>query len=404
MKTPEGVEVRNNSIRICFTYKEVRCRETLKGWTVTKGNIKKASNLRSLILSEISVNEFNYLERFPQSRKAQQLSSAEQKASAITLGQLIDQFIELKSLTLSSQTLETLIRHFDICKKHLDTSTLISSFTYADALIYLKALKSTISNRGTLRTPRYINKHIHLLNQCFELAIRAGYLKANPFSNIERLKSDSTEPDPLEMEEFNALINAPINPQFKNMITVAVYTGLRSGELCALAWEDIDLEKGTLRVSRNITAQRKFTTPKNKKSTRTVFLLKPAIEALMKQREFTYLKRPQEILVEQKGSTELRKDKIRFVFTPASKTYGYYLGAVYSVAWNRTLKKVGIKHRRAYQTRHTYACWMITKGANLSFIAEQMGHRGTSMLEQVYGKWMESHSHEQITMLNQKIS
>ena len=50
--------------------------------------------------------------------------------------------------------------------------------------------------------------------------------------------------------------------------------------------EDIDLEKGTLRVSRNITAQRKFTTPKNKKSTRTVFLLKPAIEALMKQREF----------------------------------------------------------------------------------------------------------------------
>ncbi|WP_228761190.1 tyrosine-type recombinase/integrase [Vibrio gigantis] len=59
-----------------------------------------------------------------------------------------------------------------------------------------------------------------------------------------------------------------------------------------------------------------------------------------------------------------------------------------------------MQHRCSYQPRHTYACWLITKGANLSFIAEQMGHTSTMMLERVYGKFMESHAHDQIKWLN----
>ena len=64
MNTPEGVEIRGKSIRISFTYREMRCRETLKGWEVTKGNLKKASHLRASILSEISYGKTDQLLRF----------------------------------------------------------------------------------------------------------------------------------------------------------------------------------------------------------------------------------------------------------------------------------------------------------------------------------------------------
>ena len=66
-KLPTGVEIRGRNIRIWFMFRGKRCRETLKGWEITNSNIKKAGNLRALIVHEINSGEFEYLRRFPQS-------------------------------------------------------------------------------------------------------------------------------------------------------------------------------------------------------------------------------------------------------------------------------------------------------------------------------------------------
>lgn len=65
-KLPTGVEIRGKYIRIWFMFRGKRCRETLKGWEITNSNIKKAGNLRALIVHEINSGEFEYLRRFPQ--------------------------------------------------------------------------------------------------------------------------------------------------------------------------------------------------------------------------------------------------------------------------------------------------------------------------------------------------
>lgn len=52
---PTGVEIRNNKICIWFMYRGKRCREILKGWINTPANIKKAGNLRAVIVSEINL-------------------------------------------------------------------------------------------------------------------------------------------------------------------------------------------------------------------------------------------------------------------------------------------------------------------------------------------------------------
>ncbi|CAM7417423.1 hypothetical protein ESCOMMO073B3_11080 [Escherichia coli] len=70
-KLPTGVEIRGRNIRIWFMFRGKRCRETLKGWEITNSNIKKAGNLRALIVHEINSGEFEYLRRFPQSSTGQ---------------------------------------------------------------------------------------------------------------------------------------------------------------------------------------------------------------------------------------------------------------------------------------------------------------------------------------------
>ncbi|AIR66999.1 integrase [Cedecea neteri] len=66
--------------------------------------------------------------------------------------------------------------------------------------------------------------------------------------------------------------------------------------------------------------------------------------------------------------------------------------------------KAGLRYRKAYQSRHTYACWSLTAGANPNFIASQMGHANAQMVYQVYGKWMTDNDREQLAILNQKLS
>lgn len=73
-------------------------------------------------------------------------------------------------------------------------------------------------------------------------------------------------------------------------------------------------------------------------------------------------------------------------------------------SWDTALKRSGLRHRKAYQSRHTYACWSLSAGANPSFIASQMGHASAQMVFNVYGAWMADSSSDQIAMLNQKLS
>ena len=53
------------------------------------------------------------------------------------------------------------------------------------------------------------------------------------------------------------------------------------------------------------------------------------------------------------------------------------------------LKRAGIRRRNPYHTRHTYACWLLSAGANPSFIANQMGHENAQRVCHSDTTWIE---------------
>lgn len=81
----------------------------------------------------------------------------------------------------------------------------------------------------------------------------------------------------------------------------------------------------------------------------------------------------------------------------------YSLGSS-GARWDSAVKRAGIRRRNPYHTRHTFACWLLSAGANPSFIANQMGHENAQMVYEIYATWIEEMNSEQVAMLNTKLA
>lgn len=82
----------------------------------------------------------------------------------------------------------------------------------------------------------------------------------------------------------------------------------------------------------------------------------------------------------------------------------YYSLSSIGARWNSAVKRAGIRRRNPYHTRHTFACWLLSAGANPSFIANQMGHETAQMVYEIYATWTEEMNSEQVAMLNAKLA
>ncbi len=175
--------------------------------------------------------------------------------------------------------------------------------------------------------------------------------------------------DPFDKQEVKALLEAAHHEQIKNLFQFAFFTGLRTSELIALEWGDIDLPNGVINVVRAV-VKKQIKGTKTSAGKRKVMLLPPAIEALKAQMQYTF-------------------DNDQRVFhNPRTNQPWETDHQIRRTAWVHTIKKAGIRYRNPYQTRHTYASMMSSGGENIMWVASQMGHVDTEMVMKTYGKWI----------------
>ena len=409
MNFPTGVELHNGKIRITFTYRGIRCREVLRGWVVNSSNIKKAGNLRAVIVSEIQFGQFDYAARFPESKALKKFSSTKRIG---TFNDLCEFFIDTKALEVSEATLHSIVSVVSTLKRVVGENTRLVDIQHADVLNYRKELLTgevvnpSMPNRSKKgRAPSTVNKQMAVLSEMLKLANRSQFILHAPYEGVSRLKLSKADPDPLLLHEYHALI-ALLPRKWVLIIIVSVHTGMRPGEVCALAWEDIDLKKGEIHVSRNLTNKGLFVPPKTDAGIRTITLLKPALDALKEQYEITGNSPRQQIIFHHRELGKTETQNLRFVFSPERCTSGknrYFSKNSISYGWNRGTKLSGIRERNPYQSRHTYACWTLMAGANPSFIASQMGHEDARMVYEVYSKWIGDMNQDQVNMLNNQM-
>lgn len=249
------------------------------------------------------------------------------------------------------------------------------------------------------------SKWLGLKEMELSLGTLRRYLKTDLMAGITPLAKERPVPDPLTSDEYQRVIAACPTLQFQNMVIFAVNTGVRHGELSALAWEDVDTVNWTVTVSRNYSMKGNFTLPKTNAGIRTIQLTQPAIDALKAQMPLTRMMASHKVSVSLREYKKKRTDECTFIFSPSitsmngKKTMCYVPGSINS-AWRTALRRAGVRQRRSYETRNTYACWALVAGANPNFVAHQMGHSSAQMLFTVYGKWMTENNHDQVGILN----
>lgn len=405
---PTGVEIRGNSICIWFIYRGKRCREILKGWANTSTNIKKAGNLRSMIVSEINLGEFSYHNRFPTSKNAAKYDAAKCVSS---FSELTEQWLKTKSVEVSPGTFVSMKSQISVLNRVVGEHIMVETITHNNILAYRHELlhgSTFYSHRPNKvgRSVRTVETYISLLCRVLKFAHRSGFITSKPFEEITKLKSTKAKPDPLLKSEYSALL-AAMRGQTKNLFQLAFYSGMRHGELSALAWEDIDLDTGIIHVSRNLNKLGIFGPPKTHAGNRIITLLAPALEALRAQRALTELQPRTEITFHYREYRKTEQQHVRFVFQPRevnNEKKPHYCSSTIATLWDTAIKRSKVRRRTPYHTRHTYACWLLSAGANPAFIASQMGHENSKMVFEVYGAWIEEMNNEQVKALNTKLA
>ncbi|MDR9829875.1 site-specific integrase, partial [Vibrio sp. FNV 38] len=376
---PRGVEAHGQSLRICFSYKGKRYRETIK-LPISKQNIKYAEALRTTILNEIKNGTFNYAKYFPESKHGFGTPCGKE------IGELAKEFIEKIGPTVQRSTKERYQWSLmDFCniygiKRPIET-------------LSPRALDKCQKKLFTGRCGTTINSNLRTVNAFLKWLFDMEYIPLDLSKYLSKVKQSKPNIDPFSVEEFNDVLSNCMQLQHKNILAIFVYTGIRTGELCALAWEDVDFENGTILIRRSIYKNRGLKTTKTDEE-RYVNLFPPAMKALESQYKLTGWLPEKNYNVELPGN-KTRTEQLHFVFNPKvvraqkDSDYDYYgLRAICRI-WSFLCKKSGVKYRNQYQLRHTYASWMITHAdVNIHYLAQQMGHTDITMIIKVYAKWL----------------
>jgi integrase len=316
-----GLEVRGKSMRIWMKThpSEPVIKETLI-WPFTPENVEKAKKLAELIKLEIELDQFNLAKHFPNSRhlKKNQMSY------------YIAQYKEMIRWEVAPSTFDGYYSHI---KKHV---------TPRWAKIHPKdidtaAVKKWINELKENLAPKTIREVITRLASIHELWRQENKIPYNPFENIVIKQLDNLEPDPFSKTEISMILGAMANQDIQNLLPCIFWTGLSISEQISIAWEDINLEKGTIQVNRNhVKGLHKVT--KNRRRKREIKLLQPAIQALRRQYAITGNRYAQVVNVLQRDNRTYKQERLHFVWINQEydRPFNYY---ELRYIWRRHLKR-----------------------------------------------------------------
>ncbi|MFT5717179.1 MAG: integrase [Oleiphilaceae bacterium] len=252
----------------------------------------------------------------------------------------------------------------------------------------IKRWKIKVHRRFSNKT---INEHFTILRAIFACALSDGVLDRNPITGIENLKTHTAEPNPLCREELLKLHAAPTQCESgKALLFLGVLTGLRISELIALIWDCVDFEAREIKIH-TAKVLGKYKVPKTSGSIRTVEMNQHALALLKKHYEVTGSLRPRVIRVLQNDNKTLDKQRVQHVFINSETNKPFIDSKQYSKTFfTPLLAKASVRHRGPNQLRHTFASQCLTAGISKEWIARQLGHNSTNMVDKHYARWLQS--------------
>ena len=222
-------------------------------------------------------------------------------------------------------------------------------------------------------------KNVHGILHCaLQQAIACDYITRNPADACKLPKVTKPEIKPLEPEEIARLLKEAEQDDYCNLFIVAMFTGMRQGELLGLAWECVDFNSGIITVKQQLQCKDGdyfLETPKSGKN-RTILPAPIVMDALRNQME-----RQRK---EQEQAGKMWDNQFNLVFTDA---LGKYLVRRTVVKhFKKISQRAGISDdARFHDLRHSFAVSSLYAGDDIKTVQANLGHATAQFTLDVYG-------------------
>jgi integrase len=205
------------------------------------------------------------------------------------------------------------------------------------------------------------------------------------------------EINPLDREQANVLLEVASEDRLEALYVLAIHTGMRKGELLGLKWDDVDLERGLLRLRHGLvreggkTALGDLKTPKSRRSVR---LTRAAAKASR-----SHLERQLEEM-----------ERMDSLYQPGGLVFATQTGALINPSnlRNRSfkplLKRAGLRDICFHDLRHTCATLLLSQGPHPKLVQELLGHATKAMTLDTYSHFLPSMGDQTVRAMDAALS
>ena len=240
---------------------------------------------------------------------------------------------------------------------------------------HLNRLYATWAERGLSPTTL---SHLHtVLHTALAQAVKWNYVPRNVTELVKKPKMAHREMAVLSRDQAQRLLETARGDRNEALYVVALSTGMRQGELLALRWKDVNLDRGTAQVVATLQPTPeglRISEPKTKSSRRQVQLTPMAIDALRRHRTAQNTERlalgsawedNDLVFANAVGKPILASTLIRLSFAPL-------------------LKRAGLPRIRFHDLRHTAATLLLEQGVHPKMVSAMLGHSTIAITLDLY--------------------
>jgi integrase len=297
-----------------------------------------------------------------------------------TFAQLSQRWLAMRGTQVKETTL--IRERFEIRKLNQVAPKLMAAQIDDILPSHLEELRSLLISSGGKDggplSPATVGIMMTTVGAIIGMAERDGVIIRNPFKLMKRAKVVKVESRFVEIDSVGKLLAEVSDGNAKDLVLLALAGGFRVGEMIALRWSDIDLENGTVRISKTLTRV-DFNvwvegSPKTPKSNRTVSLPQFAIDMLRERRktvERMWIK-----AVARVPHADL------YVFPSTVNPAKHTNPSTITTTIKRAFKRAGIEGS-LHSLRHTHAS-VLLQTEPLPAVSQRLGHSSPRVTASIY--------------------
>ncbi|PPB57184.1 site-specific integrase [Campylobacter hyointestinalis] len=221
-----------------------------------------------------------------------------------------------------------------------------------------------------------ISGYCSFLKMLFRYALSNDLISKNPFC-MPRFKQqyDIDEDEkftPFSLEEILELIKNADDEELRLFLIVAFFTGARTGEILALTFGDLDFENRQIRINKTLSDAGIVDSPKTKTSNRKIDMLDIIYKELIK------------LDISDKNARIFKRSR-----------------SMIRIKFNDLQEKLGYNIHRLYDTRHSFASVMLSRGEEPMWVGcKMMGHKDLNETYRSYAKYLPKEVKQRAVFLN----